>query len=113
MHRKTSSKYRQRFNSTKKTTRHIGELLPQVMQDIGKLYQERPDLILASWPDVIGSKLAPMTQALSFQEGVLFVKVMNSTLHSLLSQHDKPRLIKNLRDRFPKTMIKTIVFRMG
>ena len=113
MRQKPFSNRRRRFDSTKKTTRHIGELLPQVMQDIGKLYQERPDLILASWPDVIGSKLAPMTQALSFQDGVLTVKVMNSTLHSLLSQNDKPRMIKNLRDRFPKTMIKTIVFRMG
>ncbi len=113
MRRKPFSNRRRRFDFTQKTTRHIGELLPQVMQDIGKLYQERPDLILASWPDVIGSKLAPMTQALSFQEGILIVKVMNSTLYSLLSQNDKPRLIKNLRDRFPKTMIKTIVFRMG
>ncbi len=93
--------------------RHIGELLPRVLQDIGKLYRDRPDLILASWPDVIGSKLAPMTKAESFQEGVLWVRVMNSTLYSLLNQNDKPRLIKNLRDRFPNTMIKTIVFRMG
>lgn len=107
------SKSRRGFESTRSSIRHIRQLLPVVMQEIGRRYQDRPDLILASWPAVIGGALAPMTQAVSFCEGVLVVRVNNSTLHSLLSQNDKPRLIKNLRERFPQTLIKTIVFRLG
>ena len=83
------------------------------MREIGKKYQDRPDLVMASWPDVIGSELAPMTKALSFSEGFLIVRVNNSTLYSLLSQHDKPRLIQNLRNKFPQTTIKSIVFQLG
>lgn len=95
------------------TSRHIQQLLPRFLAEIGKKFQERPDLVMAAWPEVIGSQLAPMTEAISFMEGVLTVKVSNSTLYSLLTQNDKPRLIKNLRDKFPGTMVKTIFFRLG
>lgn len=95
------------------TSRHIRQLLPRLLEDIGRKVDDRPDLILAAWPEVVGAELAPMARAVSFIEGVLTVHVSNSTLYSLLSQNDKPRLIKNLRDRFPNTMIKTIWFRLG
>lgn len=95
------------------TTRHISQVIPRLLSDIGKRYQDRPDLIMAAWPEVIGQQLAPMTQAVSFQNGFLVVKVSNSTLYSLLCQNDKPRLIKNLRDKFPHATIKSIVFQLG
>ncbi len=101
------------YNGPIPTTRHISQVLPSLLRNIGRKFQDRPDLVLASWPDVVGQKLAPMTQALSFSDGFLVVKVNNSTLYSLLTQNDKPRLIKNLRDKFPQTMIKSIVFQLG
>jgi len=101
------------YDGTSTTTRHICQLLPRFLENIGRKFEERPDLVLAAWPEVIGSQLAPMTQAISFSEGVLTVRVNNSTLYSLLTQNDKPRLIKNLRDKFPATPIKTIFFRLG
>lgn len=101
------------YDGSAKTTHHIQHLLPQVFHNISKTYHDRPDLILAAWPEIIGEPFAQMTQALSFREGVLTVKVSNSTLHSLLCQYDKPRILKNIRDKFPTTSIKTIVFRQG
>lgn len=101
------------YNGTDVTTHHITALLPIVLAKVGEVYAERPDLILAAWPEIIGAKLAAMTQAVSFVEGVLLVKVKNSTLYSLLNQHDKPRILSNLRKKFPKMNIKTIVFRIG
>ena len=101
------------YDGTLPRAHHIRQLLPRFLEDIGKKLQERPDLIVASWPEIIGYQLSPMTQAVSFIDGVLLVKVSNSTLYSLLNQSDKPRLIKNLRDKFPGTMIKTIFFRLG
>lgn len=95
------------------TTRHIRQLLPQFLEEVGRKCVARPDLILAAWPEVIGSKLAAFTKAISFQDGILSVTVNNSTLYSLLSHNDKPRLIQNLRDKFPETLIKTIFFRLG
>jgi hypothetical protein len=95
------------------TTRHIRQLLPLFLENIGRKVSQRPDLVLAAWPEVIGSQLAPMTKAIAFVDGVLTVKVNNSTLYYLLAQNDKPRLVKNLRDKFPATTIKTIFFQLG
>lgn len=101
------------FDGTGVTTHRFGDLLTRVLNAVSENYQERPDLILAAWPSIVGQNLAPMTQAVSFVEGVLTVKVKNSTLHSLLSLHDKPRILQNLRQKFPKIAIHNIVFRIG
>lgn len=101
------------YDGTGLTTHRVSDLLSQVMSQIGDAYQDRPDLILAAWPDIIGQKLAPMAQAVSFVDGVLSVKVKNSTLHSLLSQKDKLRILNSLRQKFPKVEIKNVVFRIG
>lgn len=101
------------FDGTAVTAHQMADILPFVLSKVNDTYQQRPDLILTAWPEIIGSKLASMTEAVSFADSVLTVKVKNSTLYSLLSQHDKPRILKNLRDRFPKTDITNIVFRIG
>jgi hypothetical protein len=101
------------YDGTQVTTHRIHDLLPNVLSKINSVYQLKPDLILAMWPEIIGSQLAGMTQAVSFVDGVLFVKVKNSTLHSLLSQNEKPRILSLLRKKFPQVEIKTISFRIG
>lgn len=101
------------YDGTSLTTHPIGDLLPSVMRRIGAKYKDRPDLICAAWPEVIGPQLAPMTEATGFDDGCLYVTVKNSTLYSVLQQQDKARILKNLRQRFPRTLIKTILFRNG
>lgn len=101
------------YDGTRVTTHKFSDLLPVVLSQISETYQDRPDLILSSWPEVIGPKLSSMTQAVSFSHGVLTVKVKNSTLYSLLSRHDKPRILAALRQRFPKICINNIWFKIG
>lgn len=102
-----------KYDGTQLTSHRMADLLPHVLAKVGEVYHQRPDLILACWPEIIGSKLAPMTQAVSFADGVLVVKVKNSTLHSLLSQNDKLRILNLLRQKFPSVEIRNICFRMG
>lgn len=101
------------YDGVAPTGHSLGEILPSVLRHIGEVYQDRPDLILAAWPEIIGERLASMTQAVRFVDGLLWVKVKNSTLLSLLSTKDRPRLLKSLRSKFPKVPIKNIVFRIG
>jgi hypothetical protein len=101
------------YDGTRPTTQRFSDLLPKVLQRLSETYQDRPDLILASWPSLVGEKLAPMTEALSFIDGVLLVKVKNSTLYSLLNQNEKFRLLRALQQKFPKVAIKQINFRMS
>jgi hypothetical protein len=95
------------------TNKQLKDLLPKVLGSIGAVHRDRPDLILAAWPQLIGEKLAAMTKAVSFENGMLTVKVSNSTLYSLLAQHERGRLLKSLREKFPSVEIKNINFRLG
>jgi hypothetical protein len=88
-------------------------LLPRALREIEKRQVIRPDLVVAAWPEVIGKKLAPMTEATVFDQGVLHVKVKNSTLHGLLAHEQEGRLLKELRKRFPGVEIRKITFRIG
>ncbi len=101
------------YAGTKLTSKSMHNLLPNILEKIGKSQENRGDLILASWGEIIGEKLAQMTQALSFEAGVLYVKVKNATLYSLLSQHEKPKLLDALQKKFPRSGVKNIVFKMG
>lgn len=101
------------YDGTGMTSHRIADLLPQVLSSLAEVNAERPDLILACWPEIIGQKLAAMTQAVSFTQGVLLVKVKNSTLYSLLSQHDKPRILAKLKAKFPGVYFKNVLFRVG
>lgn len=101
------------YDGTAVTTHKMTDLLSQIVFQIRENYQDRPDLVLAAWPEVIGNKLADMTQAVSFIDGVLLIKVKNSTLHSLLSQNDKTRIMASLKNKFPRIQLKNIVFRIG
>lgn len=110
---KTAPRTPKNYDGTGVTTHRVSDLLPVVLSQISETYKDRPDLILAAWPEIIGSKLAAMTQAVSFHEGILTVKVKNSTLHSLLSRHDKYRILAALRQKFSNIYIQNIVFRIG
>jgi len=117
MHRpprtKETSRSRLYYDGPGKTSKQMSALLPKLLSQIGQRFAVRPDLVLIAWPEVVGSRLASMTKAISFEDEVLFVRVNNSTLYSLLEQYDKPRIIQNLRSKFPNIVIKTVVFRLG
>lgn len=101
------------YDSNKVTTRHLSSLLPKVLGKLTKNFEERPDVIIESWKLIVGPHLSKMTEAISFIDGVLTVKVKNSSLLALLSRSEKPKLIAALREKFPKVNIKTILFRIG
>lgn len=84
-----------------------------MLGEIGALHRDRPDLIVAAWKEIIGPQLEGMAKAVLFDQGILTVKVNNSPLYSLLSQHERGRLLKRLREKFPTVNIKNIYFRLG
>ena len=94
-------------------SKSLATLLPKMLNEISKAQEMRPDLIVAAWPEIVGPKLAPMTEAVVFDQGALQVKVKNATLHSLLAGYEKYRLLKKLQDKFPKVEIRNIIFRLG
>ena len=98
-------------DGTELTGKHLTDLLPGILGRITERVQERPDLVLAGWREAVGEKLFPMAKAVSFEAGILTVKVKNSTVLSLLVQHEKQRLLKQLQEKFPNAGVRNIVFR--
>ena len=76
--------------------------------------RSKPKEILELWPVVIGPAFAGMTRTEKFEDGVVYVKVGNSSLLSLLhSLSERKRLVEALRTYVPDVEIKDISFRIG
>lgn len=101
------------YEGIKSPSKCISEILPDIIKDIDNSYQVKEIRVIKFWPQAIGAKLSPMTKALSFNNGILTVIVYNSTLYSLLCQHEKERLLKVLRNKFPKLSIQDLIFKVG
>ena len=101
------------YDGNKPTGRHLRDLLPEIMTQITGKVDENPREILDAWAQTVGPKISKMARAVSFESGVLKVKVENSTLYSLLTLHEKERLLNELRKQFPKITIRNILFRIG
>lgn len=101
------------YDGTKCTNHSLAGLLPSVLSQVKKLVEVDTQSIFSLWPQIVGEKLAPMTEVVSFVEGNLTVKVKNSTLLSLLMTHDKSRILKRLKEIYPKNTLKNVFFKMG
>ena len=98
------------YNGTAKTEKKLADLLPKVMIKIRSKREESQEEIFSFWFDLIGDKMGPYTTPISFVEGVLTVKVKSATLYSLLCQHERPRLLKQLQEKFS---IRGLFFKIG
>lgn len=98
------------FNGTAPTGKKISDLLPLVLADIEKKTEDDREKIFQFWFSLIGEKMATLTQPISLKNGILTIKVKSATLYSLLCQHEKPRLLKELQTKYK---INDLVFRVG
>lgn len=101
------------YQGIQPTGRMIKDLLPKVLHGYEKTQENKVALIFEAWPSVVGEKLAPMTEVVSYDEGIVKIKVSNSTLLSVLTGHEKGKLLAKLRECFPSVQIKTLHFFIG
>jgi len=96
------------------TSKKLSDVVPSVMQTISTHFAEKPQMVLDMWPQIIGGEFARLSRAVRFREGILEVRVKNSSLMSLLcSGADKKRIIDAFRARIPGIILKNIIFRIG
>ncbi len=93
--------------------RHLKELLPSFLKEVETRYEEKPDRVLKGWAEVADPKWRSMTEACSFEKGIIVVKVGNAALLSLLIRQKGAGLLKKLQEKFPENSIKKINFRIG
>ena len=101
------------YNGNKPTSKQIKDLLPLILGQLAEKVDQKPLHVLSAWPALVGERIAKMTKAVSFESGVIKVHVKNSTLLSLLVEHEKQRLLMAFRRKFPALNIRNILFRIG
>jgi hypothetical protein len=101
------------YDDVKPTGKNLSDLISDWFGRASERFQQRPDLVLLAWGEVVGERLSPMAQAVSFIDGVLTVNVKNSSLYSLFVQHEKMKLLDRLQKRVPSAKVRNIIFRLG
>ena len=96
------------------TSRQLKDVARRYLAHLEQKLQTKPKEVLRAWPKVIGRAFVGMTRAEKFEEGVLHVKVSNSSLLSLLhTVSERKRLAQALQIEAPGVVIKDISFRIG
>lgn len=113
MGKKTNQRTPKHYDGTQTTFQSLGGLLPNILTNVNRVYSNKPEQILAAWKGLIPPQFEWMTEAVSFVDGVLNIKVKNSTLLNILIQSEKTRLLAALRKQFPQSEIKALNFRIG
>lgn len=101
------------YDGSEPTGRQICELLPGILSKLSTKCDDNPHQILSAWSDIVGERIGKMSKAVSYDSGILRVHVKNSTLYSLLVEHEKTRLIAAFKKRFPKVRFLDILFKIG
>lgn len=105
-----TSRTRRNYSGTQNPVKKMTEMLPEILEGLAKKNKNPDTEIFLFWQQLMGEKMAPFTEPLSFLDGVLTVKVKSSTLYSLLAVHEKMRLLTKLQEKFS---IRNLVFRVG
>lgn len=101
------------YDGNTPTGKKIEDLLPEILTNLSGKVSDQPHLIIEAWPQVVGERIAKMSRVVSFDSGILKVLVKNSTLLSLLVEHEKHRLMASFQERFPKVNFQDIFFKIG
>lgn len=98
---------------TQLTTKNLTDVLRSVLKDISCSYNNYLETFIKEWPKIIGEDYAFMTQVVGYKQGVLTIKVKNSSLYSLLYHHKKQDILKQIQKNYPKWCVKNIIFRIS
>ena len=91
----------------------VAEPLARVMRKLGLEERVREEAIMAAWQDTVGEWLAGHSSPSRLRDGVLYVQVLQPTIHYELDRVAKPEILKKLRARFGTKLIREIRFRVG
>jgi len=104
--------YRERPAQTDRT-QAVGDTLEKVMRQLGLAERLTEGQILAAWKDIVGEWFALHTFPDRIRDGVLYVRVVQSSVHYELDRNWKPKIIQKLKTRFGANRVRDIRFRIG
>jgi predicted nucleic acid-binding Zn ribbon protein len=89
------------------------DVLPKLMQQLGLSERIHEEEIAGAWTSIVGDFIATHSTPVSLKQGVLFVRVLQPSLHYELECVQKSGILRKLKQRFTGRVIKDIRFRLG
>lgn len=89
------------------------ELIPQLMQKLGLRERLRESEVLGAWREIVGDFIAAHSEPVCLRDRVLYVRVLQPTLHYQLEQISRPEILRKLKERFGASVMRDVRFRVG
>lgn len=90
-----------------------GELLPKLMQQLGLSERLRENEVFDAWKMIVGEFIAEHSAPVSLRAGVLYVRVLQPSLHYQFETISKAEILRKLKQRFGARIIRDVRFRVG
>jgi predicted nucleic acid-binding Zn ribbon protein len=94
-------------------TATVADAVRKVMQSLGLGDRLKSDEVLAAWREIVGDFFAKHSSPQQLKDGVLYVAVLQPTVHFELDRVWKRDIIAKLKQRFGARTVREIKFRLG
>ena len=91
----------------------VGDAVRKVMAGLGLKDRLRADEVMNAWQEVVGEFVARHSAPQQLKDGVLTVRVLQPTVHFELDRFWKPQILAKLKERFGKSVVREVKFRVG
>lgn len=89
------------------------DVLPKLMQRLGLRERLQEAEVQEAWSKIVGDFVAAHSAPVAIREGVLYVRVLQPSLHYELEQLGKIDILRKLKQRFGGKTIRDVRFRVG
>lgn len=97
----------------KDQTTTAAEAVRKIMQTLGLAERLKADEVLAAWREIVGDFFAKHSSPQQLKDHVLYVSVLQPTVHFELERVWKRDILAKLKQRFGARTVREIKFRLG
>lgn len=97
----------------KDQTTTASDAVHKLMKSLGLDQRLKADAVLAAWREIVGDFFADHSAPQQLKDGVLFVSVLQPTVHYELDRVWKREVLAKLKSRFGARTVREIKFRLG
>lgn len=94
------------------TSQPIAAVLTKVIAEMGLDTRMKEEEVLAAWKSIVGEFLAQHSAPVRMVEGILYVRVLQPSMHYELERTWRVEILKKLKQRFGRA-VKDLRFRVG
>ena len=95
------------------TARPIGDPLAKVMKSLGLSERLHEEEVFHAWREIVGDFFAKHSSPHRLKEGVLYVHVLQPTVHFELERVWRRDILVKLKKRFGPRVVRDMRFRLG